>query len=449
MLKHRFTPYIVGACVVVLLGVAHLSYVSYKADQNYKEWLAEMTAFQRSIEGRHDHSSHPHIHHGEKKSTATRTETREYEGDNPAFTGMTPDGDYSYDIAGRLYISNTPMSQKDIELEEWKLTGKMTSAVEEVKRHVENYDRVRFGGKVIQRVISPDGQMHQVIVPSWAQYEEGDAILESELDPPEIESAELKEKPWLSTKLVVDGVEHFPPEEYYSIEDPYEREEYFKKFDQSIQLGISMDDVEKKIAAGELDVSLSESEKRMIDEQMLYLERSNRFAPSLPPLSDKPPVKVSFLPDEGKDALPGWRRKEVGNLASGSGKTEFGGQLPATDFVPEEERYDGTRSPSFGSDVPRASPDVPDMVKPISPQSVADIEKQLTPAGIESELSEGLSPERFNNAQQLIDQYGTEEGLRRLREMDPEAARQFERERRPAPSRDVPDRGQSESGSKN
>lgn len=59
-----------------------------------------------------------------------------------------------------------------------------------------------------------------------------------------------------------------------------------------------------------------------------------------------------------------------------------------------------------------------------------------------------LSPERFENAQQLIDQYGTEEGLRRLRESDPEAARQFEQERRPAPSRDVPDREQSESGSK-
>ena len=48
--------------------------------------------------------------------------------------------------------------------------------------------------------------------------------------------------------------------------------------------------------------------------------------------------------------------------------------------------------------------------------------------------------------QQLIDQYGTAEGLRRMREMDPEAARQFEQGRRP--SRDAPDKGQSESGSK-
>ena len=43
---------------------------------------------------------------------------------------------------------------------------------------------------------------------------------------------------------------------------------------------------------------------------------------------------------------------------------------------------------------------------------------------------EGLSFEQREQAKQLFDEYGTTEGLRRLREMDPEAARQFERERR-------------------
>ena len=98
---------------------------------------------------------------------------------------------------------------------------------------------------------------------------------------------------------------------------------------------------------------------------------------------------------------------------------------------------EGTLSPS----------DVPDMVKPTPPpQSVADIENQLTPEGIEAELSEGLSPERFDKAQQLIDEYGLEEGLRRLREMDPEEARRFEsdksrleRRRRNPPARDTSD----------
>jgi hypothetical protein len=75
---------------------------------------------------------------------------------------------------------------------------------------------------------------------------------------------------------------------------------------------------------------------------------------------------------------------------------------------------------------------------PPAAKSMADVEKQLTPEGIEAELSDGLSPDPFDKAQQLIDEYGIEEGLRRLRESDPEAAQRFERERRGTPSREVP-----------
>lgn len=112
-----------------------------------------------------------------------------------------------------------------------------------------------------------------------------------------------------------------------------------------------------------------------------------------------------------------------------------------------EGRFDED-TPSVRSDVPHAPSDLPDMVKPQFPPSVAGIEKQLTPEGTEVELSKGISTDHFSKAQQLIDQYGTKEGLRRLREMDPDAARQFEQGRRPVPSRDVPDGVQSESGSK-
>ena len=45
------------------------------------------------------------------------------------------------------------------------------------------------------------------------------------------------------------------------------------------------------------------------------------------------------------------------------------------------------------------------------------------------------SPEQREQAQQL-DQYGPEEGLHRLRESDPEAARQFEQEQSPSPAHD-------------
>lgn len=70
---------------------------------------------------------------------------------------------------------------------------------------------------------------------------------------------------------------------------------------------------------------------------------------------------------------------------------------------------------------------------------MADIEKQLTPQEIEAELSGELSTNSFDKAQQLIDKYGTAEGLRRFREMDPDTAERFERERQPSePSRDAP-----------
>lgn len=106
---------------------------------------------------------------------------------------------------------------------------------------------------------------------------------------------------------------------------------------------------------------------------------------------------------------------------------------------------------SFTDDLPPSDAESYEFEKPNLPQSVADLEKQFTPEGIEEELSARLSPERFDKAQELIDQYGTEEGLRRLRESDPDAARRFDRERLRSesprfsePSRDASDGEQSE-----
>ena len=90
---------------------------------------------------------------------------------------------------------------------------------------------------------------------------------------------------------------------------------------------------------------------------------------------------------------------------------------------------------SYPDDIPaQQEPRTPERAPPVDfPTSVADFEKQLTAKEIEKELSEGMDLERFNKAKQLFDQYGTEEGLRRFRDTDPEAARQFERERRKPP----------------
>ena len=69
-----------------------------------------------------------------------------------------------------------------------------------------------------------------------------------------------------------------------------------------------------------------------------------------------------------------------------------------------------------------------------------------TPAaakGVEANGWEGLAPEQRDQAKAFFDQYGTEEGLRRFREMDPEAAARFERERRELPVRSKPDEAAS------
>ena len=52
---------------------------------------------------------------------------------------------------------------------------------------------------------------------------------------------------------------------------------------------------------------------------------------------------------------------------------------------------------------------------------------------------EGLSRVQQELVKQFFDEYGTEEGLRQLRKMDPDTAERFERERQPSePSRDAP-----------
>lgn len=67
--------------------------------------------------------------------------------------------------------------------------------------------------------------------------------------------------------------------------------------------------------------------------------------------------------------------------------------------------------------------------------------------GVEATGWEGLSSEQRDMAKQFFDEYGTEEGLRRLRQSDPDAARQFEQGLRGEPTRRSPssDSGQSPS----
>ena len=159
----------------------------------------------------------------------------------------------------------------------------------------------------------------------------------------------------------------------------------------------------------------------------------------IPPSREIPKdIDIIYLDEKGqpiKDRMPP-------SLEDGGETPAFRSSETVGESVETDSLSAGDFDNSFPDDLPSSDTEPYEFEKPNLPQSVADLEKQFSPEGIEAEPSELLSPDRFDKAQQLIDQYGTEEGLRRLRESDPEAARQFERERRSPPVREVP--GQTE-----
>jgi hypothetical protein len=165
-------------------------------------------------------------------------------------------------------------------------------------------------------------------------------------------------------------------------------------------------------------------------------ELTNRAA-GLPPSREIPDdIDIIYLDENGQPLSEGippsfGNGGEIEGFSRGETDTVF---ESATGELPLAEDFDS----SFPDDLPPSDAESFEFEKPNLLQSVAGLEKQLTPERIEAELSEGLSPERFNKAQLLIDQYGSAEGLRRLRESDPEAATQFERQQNNPPGHNAP-----------
>ena len=64
---------------------------------------------------------------------------------------------------------------------------------------------------------------------------------------------------------------------------------------------------------------------------------------------------------------------------------------------------------------------------PFRGQQISEVPKLPTEAAFKNALRERFSPQRFNTAMQTLNQYGPKEGLRRIKESDPEVAAQVER----------------------
>ena len=442
MLNRRVMSYLVVAGLIALLSICYIGYKEYQKHVALERFISDTQAFSRSIEHTdkdgHAHLTEAHTHAGENPDPSTAAETT-----NPYYKGKKGD-EYVYMAGGKYVYSVVPLDREYLELYAWEITGEKTPYVEKhLKRLAENSP---YKGQVVQRIVTPDGQLHNVIVPHDRQYEEGDTILRSELDPPILEALEQDQRP-----ARVEIADEPIPDEYYASEDPYERHKFIKKVMFSKQLKISMAELEAKIAKGEIDVSLSAREKESVDTNEAKKERGRilkSFAKPVP--SDKPPVKVRLLADTAQDALPGWIRKMECNPQLGNDEIGSGAAHSATDRVDERVGHDNVRGAPVRSDLPHFPADLSRVVEPV-PQNIADLQKRLTPEGVEAKLEQSVSPDRFDEMRRLIKQYGTEEGVRRFREVDPEAAQQFQRERLRSerlrssePSRNAPDGEESE-----
>ena len=256
------------------------------------------------------------------------------------------------------------------------------------------------GPMTLQRIQTPNGNVHFIEMPAGIDYSEVDITV----------SEDMASQPT------------FPPTGSFpevlsvrksDIPEGEDVEEYIYKKRWALFLGVSVEEVGKQIERGHL--------------------------PPRPSITERTPV-IEF-PIE---ALIG----DNDRSRSGSSVDET---LPSP--VSDGELSENTRRVPVPADAPRPPSNLSDVLES-SHHSITGGEETKTPTppttdSIETQLNRQLSPERFDKAQQLIEQFGTEEGLRRLRETDPEAARQFEsdksrpgRERRPKSVPDTPDAGQ-------
>ena len=265
------------------------------------------------------------------------------------------------------------------------------------------------GPMTLQRIQTPNGNVHFIELPAGIDYSEVDITV----------SEDMASTPTFPPTGSFDDVVSVKKPDIPEGEDV---EAYLYKMRWASFLGVSVEEVGKQIERGHL--------------------------PPRPSITERTPV-IEFPINEliGDDNRSG----SVVSVDEARRSGEYRAEAPVSDGELSED----TQRAPVPADVPRSPSNLSGVLES-SHHSITSGEKTKTPTpptaeSIETQLREQLSPKRFNQVQQLIKQYGTEEGLRRLREMDPEAARRFEsdksrpgRERRPDSIPDAPDSEESE-----
>ncbi|MYE91041.1 hypothetical protein F4X33_18820 [Candidatus Poribacteria bacterium] len=117
-------------------------------------------------------------------------------------------------------------------------------------------------------------------------------------------------------------------------------------------------------------------------------------------------VDVIYLNSKGQPVEKSTSPSNVGALETDTRRFDVPETVeqPKREQSPLRDDYDDLYPQQETSQPERKTP-------PRVPKNMADLEKMLTPEGIEKQLTEEMEPERFNKGQQLIDQYGVEERI--------------------------------------
>ena len=287
-----------------------------------------------------------------------------------------------------------------------------------------------------QLVETPDGQVHKMY---WFEkLKPGQAV-----PPPEY---------WPGDKVFIDGLVYdVPPDET--------TDSYIDKIHLSTMYDVPLESVGSLIEEGVIPSSPIDAQNDPLFDDPLFVTREDSrpveaSSPTLPSELGLPNEKGAIhenvrpsLDEKGQPILIGENGEPITDhgldlneiISLFSDEPIFSGIIEGVSSGEIDMVGDSASEQSpLADDSDNSLADA--LEKPKLPESMVTAEKQLTPA-----VSEGVSPKLVDKAQQLIDPLGMEERLRRLlelRESDPDAARQFERERSPKPARDVPDGGQ-------
>ncbi len=391
----HFTPYLVVAGILALFPISYVGYREYQSYVEVQELVSKAVAFHQSLDKDIQTEGNSTDRQGTQKGNHTASATNGF-----ATRQMEPANTHKPDASKKI-VKVQVLSPEIVA----KYTGgdphhalRMSKGAPppvEVGR-TWNTDEL-----VTQWIALPDGQVVKILAPPGEEIREGDRVSQAYIDL-------LRDK---RSEINIDG-------KVFEVPSGVDRDLYMQKALWARTLDISMEAVESHIANQELVVK-PEGEPMTAEETKInfnFLRKIPKFESFL--RAERPDLYGSEAVDDGRDKPP-----------SDNWEIDLGG-VDNSSYLSE---------PVPKGKIERQPP-VPSEPETVSSQGTSDQER--------------ISPERVDKARQLIDQYGSEEGLRRLRKSDPEAARRFERhppvsqnKQEENKGRDAPD-GDNQHGSK-